>query len=100
MEVFSELVRLMGVMLPLQELVVLVWVAEIGSIPVVIRDMGVAVGEAILVEEVSKGAADVSLPGDSNTVCGIGSVKKTPKPSAGRHFLRLAAVRKHRTGFY
>ncbi|KAH7567715.1 hypothetical protein JRO89_XS07G0130100 [Xanthoceras sorbifolium] len=49
-------------------------VAEIGSIPVVIRDMGVAVGEAILVEEVSKGAADVSLPGDSNTVCGIGSV--------------------------
>ncbi|KAL5788237.1 hypothetical protein ACOSP7_005186 [Xanthoceras sorbifolium] len=49
-------------------------VAEIGSTPVVIRDMGVAVGEAILVEEVSKGTADVSLPGDSNTVCGIGSV--------------------------
>ncbi|KAL5745266.1 hypothetical protein ACOSP7_026412 [Xanthoceras sorbifolium] len=36
--------------------------------------MGVTVGEAILVEEVSRGTADVSLPGDSNTVCGIGSV--------------------------
>ncbi|KAL5857876.1 hypothetical protein ACOSQ3_005334 [Xanthoceras sorbifolium] len=95
MEVFSELVRLMGVMLLLQELVVLVWVAEIGSTPVVIRDMGVAVGEAILVEEVSKGTADVSLPGDSNTEDGTEiQVINSPRRKAWKRLARgVSSVR-------